>query len=130
MWRLTMESEDPGTAIVRKYNVMKIKEASAQLGELVQPATPDETKDRSHIEFIRLMRGEIAKIVQNLENTEEPKSVVKAALQGLYRLDALGFVLQNLMEAVKRDESFSETVARYSKLGILPSVQTLEPDKK
>ena len=34
-----MESEDPGTAIVRKYNVMKIKEASAQLGELVQPAT-------------------------------------------------------------------------------------------
>jgi hypothetical protein len=125
-----MESEDPGTAIVRKYNVMKIKEASAQLGELVQPATPDETKDRSHIEFIRLMREEIAKIVQNLENTEEPKSVVKAALQGLYRLDALGFVLQNLMEAVKRDESFSETVARYSKLGILPSVQTLEPDKK
>jgi hypothetical protein len=124
-----MENEDPGAAIVRKYSVMKIKEASTQLG-VVQPATPGEITNPSHIEFIRLMREEIAKIVQNLENTEEPKSVVKAALQGLYRLDELGFVLQNLMEAVKRNESFSDTVARYGKQGILPSVQPLAADTK
>lgn len=125
-----MENEDPGAAIVRKYNVMKIKEASAQLSGLVQPATPGETKDLSHIEFIRLMREEIDIIGRDLENTEEPKSVAKAALRGLHRLNALGFVLQNLMEAVKRDESFSDTVGRYSKLGILKSVQPLAPDTK
>jgi hypothetical protein len=123
-----MVSEDPGAAIVRKYNVMKIKEASAQLGELVQP-TPTETHP-SHIEFIRLVREEIDTIVQDLENAEEPKSVVKAALQGLHRLDTLGLVLQNLMEAVKRDESFSDTVRRYSKLGILKSVPPLPQDIK
>jgi hypothetical protein len=97
----------------------------------VQPA-PNETPDPSHVEFIRLMREEIGTIVQGLENTEEPKSVVKAALQGLNRLDALGFVLQNLMEAVKRDESFSDTIVRYSKLGILSSVPPLPlaADKK
>jgi hypothetical protein len=122
-----MESEDPGAAIVRKYNIMKIKEASTQLGELVQPATPNETKEQSHIEFIRLMRDEIDTIVRDLEKTEESKSVVKAALQGLHRLDALGFVLQNLMEVVKRDESFRDTVERYSKLGILKSIQKILP---
>jgi hypothetical protein len=45
----------------RKYNVMKIKEASAQLGELIQLSRTE--THPSHIKFIRLMREEIDTIV-------------------------------------------------------------------
>jgi hypothetical protein len=124
-----MINEDPKTAIVRKYNISKIRESSAALKGLIS-VTPDLTPHPSHVLIVEIMSEEIDRIVGDLEKAENPRAEVKAALQGLSRLESQGFVLQNLMEAVKRDDSFSDTIARYGKLGILPKGKSLEPDSK
>jgi hypothetical protein len=122
-----MEDEDRTLSIVRKYNLSMIKQSAADIRAIATDSAPP-----SHTAFCHLIGDEIKNMVGKIEACSDHLTEVKTTLAGLSRLEALGSLVQNLMEAVKNDESFSDTLDRYSKLRIinLPSPINLEKDQK
>jgi hypothetical protein len=49
----------------------------------------------------------------------EPEEVFRAGMKSLARLEDLRFLLCNLLEAIKRDDSLQNSLARYQVLGLL-----------
>ncbi len=54
------------------------------------------------------------------EGTSSPEAVFRKALKSLNEVEAKRFVLDNLLESVKRGEKIREVLVRYGTLGLLP----------
>lgn len=54
----------------------------------------------------------------------------KHALRSLERVQACRFLIENLLEAIKRDESLNNTVKNYQNLGLFPESPGLLPEEK
>jgi hypothetical protein len=62
---------------------------------------------------------------------KDPESVLRAALRALDHVEHYRFILDNLREVVKRDESLQDSIQRYGDLGWLYEPHpNLPPDKR
>lgn len=63
-------------------------------------------------------------ILDELRAKREPDQVFTIALRGLANMQQEQFILENMLEALKRGKKLDDTMKRYGQLGLLPAQQT------
>src|SRR5215472_190568 len=70
-------------------------------------------------EYNRLHKGIIDRLKPELETTPDPEIIFKRALLSLDRLERFRFVVHNLLDAVKEDQSLNNRLMIYRDLGLI-----------
>jgi hypothetical protein len=94
-----------------------------------QQALPDKVPNHAQNVILEDCRSLIGDVVVSLDKPEAtPRAVLQLAVSKLGRVEAKSFVLQNLLEALKRGESLQNVPRRYADLGLSEAPQ--EPDEE
>jgi hypothetical protein len=88
--------------------------------ETVLEAENDAPSPHVHTELTKQFKSMVGSLIKDL-SMEKPEAevVFKRALAAMNRIERQRFLLENLLEAVKRDESLQNSLGNYGRLGLL-----------
>ena len=99
-------------------------ELKAELAAPAKLAEPAELADPKAKLFRRILLEEYHETIQAVHESltlpsPDPESILRRGLTALRRVEELRFLLDNLLEAVKRDDSLLNSLIRYQALGLV-----------
>lgn len=88
--------------------------------ETALDAKTDAKKPHVHVVLTEQFQTMVGSLIDDLSvEKPEPEVVLKRAFAAMNRIERHRFLLENLLEAVKRDESLQNSLGNYARLGLL-----------
>jgi len=93
----------------------------AEAKSMPQSETNDERAMIDHLSAIMM------EMLSTVRKENEPDKVFAAAMQGLNKMQQEQFILENILESLKRGENLPEVMSRFNKLGLVKNQEDAAP---
>lgn len=95
-----------------------LRDSENKLESEINALPEDEVGNRQAI--TEHLRSILTEVLTTLRSEREPDRVFAAAMRGLTKIQQEQFILENILEAIKRGEDLTDIMNRFERLGLLP----------